>query len=77
MIDKFIADLGTEIENLKARRVLAIETARRVLDGAYGERHRGHNLGNEANEISELSAKIEQTEMILADLSLRVQFSSK
>lgn len=76
MLSKFVADLEREIENLKERREHELETARKILSGNYGERHRGHNLGNAGNEISELSAKIEQTQMILSDLRARIEFAS-
>lgn len=78
MIAKFVADLEKEIANLEARRASEVERGQRMLaEGLGSGRHLGHNLGNVANEISEFAAKIEQTQMILADLRNRVAFAEE
>lgn len=75
-LNKLMADLEREIENLKNRHRCEAQRGQRMLEEAIaGERystHLGHNLGAVANEISELAAKIEQTEMIRRDIENRV-----
>jgi septal ring factor EnvC (AmiA/AmiB activator) len=77
---KMIEALEREIENLKARHRSEIQRGQRMLEEAIARdgdpsTHLGHNLGAVANEISELAAKIEQTQMILRDLKTRVEFA--
>ena len=69
---KMIEAMEQEVANLVARRTMAIEHAIRLLQADATSSHLGHNLGNRANEISEINAKLEQTVMILADMRARV-----
>jgi hypothetical protein len=74
---KFITDLEKEIANLSRRRELEIESARGILAGNFGATHMGHNLASAATNISQLTAKIEQTEMVLRSLRTYVEMEAK
>ena len=74
-MEKLLAALEAESANLNARRTAEIDRAKRMLEQESNSRHLGHNLGNAANEISELAARIEQTQMVLRDLKTRIEFA--
>jgi hypothetical protein len=69
MRDKMIEDLEKELEVLMESWKLAMSQAINLIEHHAGRQvstHLGHNLGNRAAELSELAAKIDQTQKILA-----------
>jgi hypothetical protein len=69
MREKMIEDLEKELEVLMESWKLAMSQATNLIESYAGRQvstHLGHNLGNRAAELSELAAKIDQTQKILA-----------
>lgn len=75
-MQKFIEDLTHEISNLERRYKSELngvmERASNAALRATVDSHFGFNLAATAQNIAEITAKIEQTKMILNDLKSRV-----
>lgn len=69
MKDKIIETLESELSLLMNSWTLAMSQAIGLIENYAGRQvstHLGHNLGNRAAELSEIAAKIDQTQRILA-----------
>lgn len=74
--DKMIETLESELAILNRNWQNAMEQANRLLESYTGRQvstHLGHNLGNRAAELSEIAAKIDQTQRILAYVREQVE----